>query len=102
MSLSETTRHDPKPRKDGGCAECGKPRRPERSRRYAKQEAERDPFCSTECCRNWHGTAIDRERTSRYYGCVSCGAPLDEFTPGCRNCSDRLSKQQRRAQELAA
>lgn len=52
---------DPPVRADGKCAVCGKKRKPERSVTYAKNQAERDPFCSTECCRVYHGTEIRRE-----------------------------------------
>jgi hypothetical protein len=46
---------DPAVRPDGRCVVCGKKRKPERSRTYAKHLAELDPFCSTECCREYHG-----------------------------------------------
>lgn len=50
---------DPPLRADGRCAVCGKPRKTDRSQRYARGEAERDPFCSTQCCKAYHGI-IDR------------------------------------------
>lgn len=43
---------------DGSCAHCGKPRRPERSSKYGALEAERDPFCSTDCCRAHYGQPV--------------------------------------------
>lgn len=68
---------DPKTRKDGACAECGKPKR--RTRRAAKgvkaptakdytrqnkkvwlAHLERDPFCSRECCEKHHKLANGR------------------------------------------
>lgn len=49
---------DPPVRTDGGCAKCFKPRRPERSAKYGGVAPELDPFCSSECCRAWHGTPI--------------------------------------------
>jgi hypothetical protein len=44
---------DPPVRK--GCAHCGKPRHPERSKKYGQAAAELDPFCSTNCAKAWHG-----------------------------------------------
>jgi len=51
-----TRRPDPPVPADGSCAQCGGPRHPERSRRYGGPLAELDPFCKTECAREWHGT----------------------------------------------
>ena len=42
---------DPPIPADGSCFVCGKPRRPERSRRYAGMLAEMDSFCSMPCAR---------------------------------------------------
>lgn len=82
----ETTRdakggsmNDPEVRTDGLCVQCVGPRRKgvkkhdlstlERGhfRRLAEHLAE-DPFCSTECCRDWHGFvhAGDRLKDSRF------------------------------------
>lgn len=47
-------RKDPRVPKDGSCHVCGKPRQPERSRTYGKTEAEHDPFCSSNCAREYH------------------------------------------------
>ncbi len=49
---------DPPIRKDGRCSGCGNDRKPERSTRYARDAAERDPFCSMPCCRKYHGTEL--------------------------------------------
>ena len=49
---------DPPCPKGGRCVVCGKPRKPQRSRKYAGGRAESDPFCSTVCCREWHGTQL--------------------------------------------
>jgi hypothetical protein len=49
---------DPPIRKDSTCAVCLAPRKPERSKRYARDAAERDAFCSTNCCRKFHGTEL--------------------------------------------
>lgn len=54
---------DPPVRADGRCAVCPRKRKPERSRAYAKHLAERDPFCSTECCRDYH--AVERRTRSK-------------------------------------
>lgn len=40
---------------DGSCAQCGQPRKPERSKRYGGLVATLDPFCATACARAWHG-----------------------------------------------
>lgn len=53
---------DPRVRKDGLCAEpsCRKPRRiTKQSRKYAGDAVVLDPFCSTECCRKWHGVELE-------------------------------------------
>src|SRR5258706_5543825 len=49
---------DPKLRKDGKCAECGKPRRNAHWNKYGGDQAVFDPFCSMECCRAWHGCSL--------------------------------------------
>ncbi len=54
---------DPAVPDDGACAKCGKPRRPERSKRYGRAAAELDPFCSTECARSHYGVSL---RSSLY------------------------------------
>lgn len=51
-------RADPRVRKDGRCSVCRKSRKPERSRKYARGQADKDPFCSTVCARQWHGTSL--------------------------------------------
>ena len=51
---------DPPVRRDGRCAECGKPRYPGRSRKYGKGAADLDPFCSTNCARKWHDVKDQR------------------------------------------
>jgi len=53
---------DPPVRRDGKCAECGKPRYPGRSRKYGKGAADLDPFCSTNCARKWHD--VEDQRTA--------------------------------------
>jgi hypothetical protein len=44
---------EPRPRKDGTCFVCRKPRRLDQSRLYRVQ-AKADPFCSADCCRAWY------------------------------------------------
>jgi hypothetical protein len=51
---------DPPVREDGTCFVCLKPRRPERSRRYAGDIAVFDPFCSNTCAREWHENPISQ------------------------------------------
>jgi hypothetical protein len=53
---------DPRRRKNGTCAHRGCKRHlPEitsRHRRYAGDALLLDPFCSTECCKEYHGVVI--------------------------------------------
>jgi hypothetical protein len=56
--FAELTKDEPAVPADGSCAVCGKPRKPERSRKYAHGCAEIDPFCSVECARKFHGTSL--------------------------------------------
>ena len=49
---------DPPVRPDGNCVICRKPRKPERSRKYAGATAQLDPFCSNTCARAWYGNPI--------------------------------------------
>src|SRR5262245_48295450 len=53
-------RRDPRVRKDNLCVQCMKPRRTvtREMRQYAGDQIERDPFCSSTCCRAWHGTSL--------------------------------------------
>jgi len=52
-------RGDPPVRADGRCAQCGKPRKlTKQARRYAGYQLDADPFCSTHCCRAYHGTPL--------------------------------------------
>lgn len=46
---------DPPIPADGGCAQCGGTRELPKRGRYHNAAADADPFCSTECCRAWHG-----------------------------------------------
>lgn len=45
---------DPDVRKDGLCAhpDCGQPRKSEKTIDHD------DPFCSVECCRDWHDVHV--------------------------------------------
>ncbi len=49
---------DPPVPKDGGCYVCQKPRKPERSRKYAGDIAFLDPFCSGDCARKYWGVEL--------------------------------------------
>lgn len=49
---------DPPVREDGRCFVCLKDRKPERSRRYAGDIAEFDPFCSMPCARAFYGCSL--------------------------------------------
>lgn len=57
---SERTQ-DPPVRRDGRCATAGCTRPLPRSKpamRYAGAQLETDPFCSTGCCRRFHGCEL--------------------------------------------
>lgn len=51
---------DPRVRKDGKCVTCKKPKPVlKRSlRKYAGNQYDRDPFCSSRCCRRFHGCEL--------------------------------------------
>jgi hypothetical protein len=57
--------HDPPVPVDGSCARCGGQRRippANAAKLYATAELyAREPFCSTECCREWHGCVISKD-----------------------------------------
>lgn len=84
---------DPPVRADGNCFTCGKPRKPERSRRYAKgkNSAKNDPFCSANCCRRHYGLPLPEDDVEgnvaegnrlavarRFYSMVDAAAPVGE------------------------
>ena len=57
---------DPPVRADGRCAGpgCRKQRTvSEQARKYAGVQLDLDPFCSTRCCRKWHGTELPETGT---------------------------------------
>lgn len=62
---------DPPVRADGKCVVCGRGRKIKRSGKYGldkngRRVAATDPFCSTQCCREYHGTSLpDHRRTGR-------------------------------------
>ena len=62
---------DPPVRDDGLCSVCLKPRRPERSRKYARLIAEMDPFCSSTCSREWHGNPLPDLAMTELKGAVA-------------------------------
>lgn len=47
VGMRHTPKRDPKPKRNGGCASCGKAR-PEVAVKHD------DPFCSASCARDWH------------------------------------------------
>jgi hypothetical protein len=69
-------RENPPVRADGTCAHCfGQRRRAERNHSQADSgtrlqrsiwegHLEKEPFCSTECCRAWHGCPLAEERVA--------------------------------------
>lgn len=68
---------DPPVREDGLCVVCLSERRPNRSAKYGRDEAERDPFCSTVCCRAWHGQQL----TGTHHVETDDVEPDDELMP---------------------
>jgi hypothetical protein len=47
---------DPRVRRSGNCAQCGKPRKiPKPQHGVDPSVYERDPFCASDCARAWHG-----------------------------------------------
>jgi hypothetical protein len=53
---------DPPVRADGRCAVCGGERTPPaKQHKTATLEAERDPFCSATCAREFHGAPISAD-----------------------------------------
>lgn len=49
---------DPSLRADGRCLVCGGPRRMDKLKPLYRQHMESDPFCSTQCAREWWGTSL--------------------------------------------
>jgi hypothetical protein len=64
MSTMTTSRTDPPVRADGRCASCGGRRgqlpktSTQRTKDVLRVELDMDPFCSSDCARAWHGTAL--------------------------------------------
>lgn len=63
MSAGQVT--DPAVRKDGCCAQCAKPRNAvlgaigkPGTNQAAVEQALKDPFCTSECCRRFHGCPL--------------------------------------------
>lgn len=54
---------DPPVRPDGRCLTCGGPRTAHRKASpLYRDQAERDPFCSTKCAREWFGVPLPAAR----------------------------------------
>jgi len=49
---------DPPAPSDGTCLVCGRERAVAKLKPLYRRALERDPFCSTDCCRAWHGTQL--------------------------------------------
>ena len=59
-------KRDPKVRKDGRCARCRNPIVvAKHAMRYAGLQLLFDPFCSTVCCREWHGATLEKPLPGR-------------------------------------
>lgn len=63
----EGMKKDPPIRKDGKCAVCKQPIKPVKPQRGVPIAAYNDPFCSSRCCRQYHGTSI-KESEQDYKG----------------------------------
>jgi hypothetical protein len=62
-------RRDPPVRRDGRCAQCKGERATPKGRAYARTgEIERDPFCSTQCCKAYHGVKLSSPESNRKRG----------------------------------
>ena len=49
---------EPKPRRDGKCRQCKKPYKIAAPRAGVNPALYVDPFCSTVCCKTYHGVVI--------------------------------------------
>lgn len=88
---------DPPVRGDGLCVVCEKPRKPERSRQYGGIEAERDPFCSVTCCREWHKNPVPAALTGGAKRKYDHG--VSGYRLGCRcNVCKEAKRDEKRAQ----
>jgi hypothetical protein len=113
-------RPDPPTMPDGSCAQCHKNKREVRhgsrtgaqrtaagtshNQRQIEREAEQDPFCSTYCCRKFHGLLTEgeierKERTKRR--CKKCGISTMSYTPGCKTCNSRRAMRKYYAKKRA-
>jgi hypothetical protein len=103
-SSAETLK--PLVRADGRCAQCLKPRKMPRAHHKSIDPAvyELDPFCSSSCCRIWHGLepAKPREFAARNKTCSGCGVAMDERTVDCRQCNHRFRNRDRATAARAA
>ncbi len=71
MTARATSVSDPKPRRNGTCAVCGRKRPP-------AAVAGRDPFDRTECARKFHGAELTLPKTGR--GRPGLHAEVSEMT----------------------
>jgi hypothetical protein len=102
---------DPPVKADGTCYVCGKPRRVPKGA-WARAAAELDSFCSTECCRQWHGVSLRATPSTSNPSRVSLvmhGTERGYNTDGCRcdSCTwaattARRKRRARQEQERAA
>jgi hypothetical protein len=56
---------EPKPRRDGNCHVCRKPRVFNFNKSVPREEYDRDPFCSTVCCRAYYGVTWNKVSLGR-------------------------------------
>lgn len=56
---------DPPVRKDGLCATCKKPRKEVKPQKGVDPKQYVDPFCSSRCCRAYHGTSVKEGADSK-------------------------------------
>lgn len=93
--------NDPAVRADNKCARpgCNKPRRmPKRpvTKDVPISVYERDPFCSSTCCREFNGCPVDEHA----HTCKGCGCDVNEQTDGCQQCASRHESRRRWNRQL--
>ncbi len=98
------TANEPPVREDGRCVVCLKPRRPERSAKYAQGCAALDAFCSTECAREFHHNPIpvrESERPNFTHGTTYAYRWRGCRCEDCRRASANQKRRQRARKEAA-
>lgn len=90
---------DPSVRMDGKCRQCKGSRTIPNSLLVDQSFYERDPFCSSQCCRLWHGI---RGHVTAPVVCSGCGCDMEHVTPECGPCKSRDQRRRNRSEERVA